>query len=133
MRHAVIIAGGAGKRLWPASREDKPKQLIRLVDGKCLLELALERLSGLFSPEQTLVVTGGAYADDVCDCFAPLPRENVIGEPEGRDTANAIGLAAEIIAAQDEDGTMAVFTADHIIRPEEEFRRCVGLACEVAV
>ena len=132
MRHAVIIAGGAGKRLWPASRQDKPKQLIRLVDGKCLLEVALERLSGLFSAEQTLVVTGGAYAEEVCDCFAPLPRENVIGEPEGRDTANAIGLAAEIIAAQDEDATMAVFTADHIIRPEEEFRRCVGLACEVA-
>ncbi len=132
MRHAVIIAGGSGKRLWPASRRTKPKQLIRLLDGKCLLEVALERLQGLFPPELTLVVTSTAYSDAVCACFAPLPPENVIGEPEGRDTANAIALAAEIIAAQDEDATMAVFTADHIITPEEEFQRCVGLACEAA-
>jgi len=129
----VIIAGGPGRRLWPASRQDKPKQLIRLIDGKCLLEIALERLSGLFPPELTLVVTSASYSEQVCQCFAPLPAENVIGEPEGRDTANAIALAAEIVAGRaGDDATMAVFTADHVITPAEEFRRCVGLACEVA-
>ncbi len=132
MRHAVIIAGGAGRRLWPASREGKPKQLIPLVDGKCLLEIALERLTGLFPLERTLLVTSAAYADEVCSRFPSLPRANVIGEPEGRDTANAIGLAAEIIAAQDPDATMAVFTADHIIKPQEQFQAAVERACRAA-
>ncbi len=132
MRHAVIIAGGAGKRLWPASRRDKPKQLIRLLAGKCLLELALERMEGLFPAERTLVITSAAYCEQVRACLGSLPARNVIGEPEGRDTANAIGLAAEVIAAQDPEGTMAVFTADHIIRPQDEFQRRVERACRAA-
>ena len=132
MRHAVIMAGGAGKRLWPASRRNKPKQLIRFVDGKCLLELALERLEGLFEPQRTMVITSAAYSDDVRGCFSSLPPENVIGEPVGRDTANAIALGAELIAARDDDATMAVFTADHIIRPVEKFAPCVELACRAA-
>ncbi len=132
MRYAVIMAGGSGKRLWPASRKNKPKQLIKLIDGKCLLDLAMERLEGLFEPEQILVVTNAAYAERVGECFTSLPAENVIGEPEGRDTANAVALGAELVAARDDDATMAVFTADHIIRPEDEFRRCVERACRAA-
>ena len=132
MRYAMIMAGGSGKRLWPASRQTKPKQLISLVDGKSLLELAMDRLSGLFPPERILIVTNASYVYDVCQCLPALPKENVIGEPEGRDTANAIALGAELIAARDADATMAVFTADHIIRPVDEFSKCVGLACEAA-
>ena len=132
MRHAVIMAGGAGKRLWPASRLDKPKQLIRMIDGKCLLDVAVDRLEGLFEPEQILMVTAEAYADQIREIFPSLPAENVIGEPEGRDTANAIALAAELIRARDDDATMSVFTADHIIRPVEQFGQCVREAFEAA-
>ena len=132
MRYAVIMAGGAGKRLWPASRETKPKQLIRLLDGKSLLELAVERLEGLFPHARVLVVTNAAYADQIADVCGCLPRENIIGEPEGRDTANAIALAAEIIAARDAEATMAVFTADHVIRPADRFAQCVERACGAA-
>lgn len=132
MRYAVIMAGGSGKRLWPASRENKPKQLIKLVDGKCLLDLALERLEGLFDHEKILIITNAAYAERVCERFPSLPAENIVGEPEGRDTANAIALAAELVAARGENATMAVFTADHIIRPEDKFRQCVERACQAA-
>ncbi len=132
MRYAVIMAGGSGKRLWPASRENKPKQLIKMIDDKCLLDLAMERLAGLFEPEQILVITNAAYSERVGECFTSLPAENIIGEPEGRDTANAIALAAELVAARDSDATMAVFTADHIIRPEDKFRQCVEQACRAA-
>ena len=132
MRHAVIMAGGAGKRLWPASRQSKPKQLIRLLDGKSLLELAVARLEGLFPHERVLVVTNHAYTGQVGDVCDRLPRENIIGEPVGRDTANAIALAAEIIAARDGDATMAVFTADHIILPVDQFVQCVERACRAA-
>ncbi len=132
MRYAVIMAGGSGKRLWPASRENKPKQLIRIIDGKCLLELAMERLEGLFDRERILIVTNACYAGDVCNCLSMIQPSNVIREPVGRDTANAIGLAAELIAAKDKDATMAVFTADHIIRPTEQFHQCVEQACRTA-
>ncbi len=132
MRYAMIMAGGSGKRLWPASRESKPKQLIKLVDGKNLLEVATSRLEGLFGPEQVLIVTNAAYVDSVRDCLTGVPAENVIGEPQGRDTANAIALGAELIAARDPDATMAVFTADHIIRPKEQFDECIERACRAA-
>ncbi|MCK4624626.1 MAG: mannose-1-phosphate guanylyltransferase [Phycisphaerae bacterium] len=132
MRYAVIMAGGSGKRLWPASRENKPKQLIRLVDEKCLMGMAMDRLAGLFEPEQIFVITSTAYAEEVRKCLPSLPTENVIGEPVGRDTANAIALAAELVAARDDNAIMAVFTADHIIRPEDEFRQCVEQACRTA-
>ncbi len=132
MRYAVIMAGGSGKRLWPASRQDRPKQLIRLVDGKTLLEVAVGRLEGMFPPERILVVTNEAYAAQVAAMLPALPKANVVGEPQGRDTANAIALAAEIIAARDPKATMAVFTADHIIRPEQEFLACVEKACVAA-
>ncbi len=132
MRYAVIMAGGAGKRLWPASRENKPKQLIPVIDGKCLLELAVQRLEGLFPPERVLVVTNVAYVDQVAQSCPSLRRENIIGEPEGRDTANAIALAGELISAREKDATMAVFTADHIIRPVDQFRLCVERACRAA-
>jgi mannose-1-phosphate guanylyltransferase len=132
MRYAVIMAGGSGKRLWPASRQDKPKQLIRLVDGKALLEVAVGRLEGMFDPAHILIVTNQAYSAQVSAMLPTLPPENIIGEPQGRDTANAIALAAEIIAARNPRAAMAVFTADHIIRPEEEFLACIEQAFAAA-
>ena len=128
MAYAVIMAGGAGKRLWPMSRSKRPKQLLPLMSGKSLLELAVERLEGLFAPRDILVVTNAEYTDQVAAALPRLPAENIIGEPEGRDTANAIALATEILAAKDEQATMAVFTADHVIRPVECFAGAIRAA-----
>ncbi|NQU74798.1 MAG: NTP transferase domain-containing protein [Planctomycetes bacterium] len=130
MRYAVIMAGGAGERLWPLSRGKNPKQLLRLIMGKSLLELAVERLAGLFAPENILIITSANYADAVSAVITGIPRENIIGEPIGRDTANAICLGATLVAERDADATMAVFTADHIIRPKEVFAKSVKLACD---
>ncbi|MGB2819386.1 MAG: sugar phosphate nucleotidyltransferase [Phycisphaerae bacterium] len=132
MRYAVIMAGGAGKRLWPLSRQNRPKQLLPLIHGKSLLELAVERLRGLFANERIWIITNAEYAGQVCRALPDIPAENVVGEPEGRDTANAIALAAELIAARDESATMAVFTADHVIRPQERFAEAVDTACAAA-
>ena len=132
MRYAVIMAGGAGKRLWPISRLDRPKQLLPLVEGRCLLEIAVERCESCFAPENIYVITNAEYAPQIREALPKLPAENVVGEPIGRDTANAIALAAEILAARDPSATMAVFTADHVIRPVEQFAKSVDAACNAA-
>ncbi len=132
MRYAVIMAGGVGQRLWPMSRKSRPKQILPLIEGRSLLEIAVERLKGVFGYENTYIITNAEYAQQIAESLPQLPVENIVGEPEGRDTANAVALAAAILQGRDPDGTMAVFTADHIIRPQEDFDRCVKLACETA-
>lgn len=130
MRHAVIMAGGSGTRLWPLSRRMRPKQLMRLFNGASLLQLARQRLVGLFEPANIWVITSADYLDQVALELPDIPRANLIGEPVGRDTANAVGLAAAILSQRDPDGTMAVFTADHMIGPQEAFAAAIthGLA-----
>ena len=132
MRYAVIMAGGVGQRLWPLSRKHRPKQLLSLVDGKSLLDVAVERLSGIFDNENIYVITNAEYVNDIAAALPQLPPVNIIGEPEGRDTANAVALGAAILAGKDENGTMAVFTADHVIRPVDQFARSVESACQAA-
>ncbi|MFB3894384.1 MAG: mannose-1-phosphate guanylyltransferase [Phycisphaerae bacterium] len=132
MRHAVILAGGAGKRLWPLSRLGRPKQLLPLLGGKSLLAMAVERLTGLFPNENLLIVTNAEYAPQIAALLPQIPPRNIIGEPEGRDTANAIALATQILTGRDPEATMAVFTADHVIRPVECFQEAVNKACKAA-
>ncbi len=132
MRHALIMAGGSGTRLWPLSRRRRPKQLLKLFDGASLLQHSRRRLEGIFNPENIWVITSAAYLDLVAQELPDIPRENVIGEPVGRDTANAIGLAAHILAQRDPDGTMAIFTADHLISPQEEFADAIDIGLAAA-
>lgn len=132
MRYAVIMAGGAGKRLWPLSRQNQPKQLLRLIGGKSLMEIAVQRLEGVFDPEQIFIVTNAEYVAQIAEILPEIPRENIVGEPEGRDTANAIALAVELLSAKDKNATMAVFTADHIIRPVDCFAKAVETAMTAA-
>lgn len=132
MRYAVIMAGGVGQRLWPLSRKSRPKQLLSLVGGKSLLDVAVERLAGIFDNENIYIITNAEYVDAIASALPQLPAENIVGEPVGRDTANAVALGAAILAGKDPEGTMAVFTADHVIRPVEKFAQSVEAACQAA-
>jgi mannose-1-phosphate guanylyltransferase len=105
--------------------------LLPLLDGENLLSLAVKRLQGLFDPRHILIITNAEYADQIKEALPQLPRENIIGEPEGKDTANAIALAVELLSDK-QDATMAVFTADHVIRPEACFAEAVKHACDAA-
>src|SRR5438445_6112711 len=87
MHYGVIMAGGSGTRLWPISRNDKPKQLLRVVRGKSLLQLSYERLRGILPANQIFVCTASAHAGLVMQDLPELPRENLLGEPIARDTA----------------------------------------------
>ena len=132
MRYAIIMAGGSGTRLWPLSRKSRPKQLLPIFGQSSLLGLAVERLRDLIPPANIYILTNAAYVDAVRDQLSELPPANIIGEPQGRDTANAIGLAAAILNQKDPQAVMGVFTADHIIEPIEVFRRTVKRAFELA-
>ncbi|MGE5612420.1 MAG: mannose-1-phosphate guanylyltransferase [Bacillota bacterium] len=132
MHYGLIMAGGSGTRLWPLSRKDKPKQLLPLVQGRSLLQLAYARLRGLLPPERIYVCTGADYADVVYANLPELPKGNLLGEPVGRDTANAVGFAAAVVQKKDPDAVMAIVTADHVIEPVATFQSALGLAFEVA-
>ena len=133
MRHGVIMAGGAGTRLWPLSRAAKPKQLLRLFSGKSLLRESYERLANLLPDESIYVITGKAHLPAIAKELPELPADNLFGEPVGRATANAVGLAAAILHQRDPDGEMGIFTADHIIKPIDVFCTAVDNAFKAAV
>ncbi len=118
---AVIMAGGTGTRLWPLSRSSRPKQLLRIVGGRSLIREAYDRLRYSIPAEDIYVITLAEYLPAIAEELSTMPPTNLIGEPTGRDTANAIGLAASILHEQDPDTVMGVFTADHLIRSTEAF------------
>jgi len=97
----VILCGGAGTRLWPAARQDSPKQLQSLIFDQPLIAETVYRLSRKYPLDHILIVTGRRYADAIADILPDLPRENIISEPVGRNTAAAIALAAFQIARED--------------------------------
>lgn len=131
MLYSVIMAGGSGTRFWPASRRRFPKQLLSIGTKRPLVEETLARVLPLTPPDRVLVVTNESYAPQTAELLSELPPENVIGEPEGRDTAACIGLAALVLRARDPDAVMAVMPSDHIITPPEAFCSALKAGCEV--
>ncbi len=126
--YALIMAGGGGARLWPASRSALPKQFISLFGKRSLLQIAFDRIVPLIPPERVLVVTGRRYAETIREQLPELAAENVIVEPAGRNTAPAIGLGAIHLRRRDPNAVMAVLTADHIMHEEETFRVALAAA-----
>ncbi len=132
MDYALIMAGGAGTRLWPLSREHLPKPALRLYGVQSMFEIAVDRLLPLFSPEQILVVASADHNQVLHEQVPSIPEANFIVEPEGRGTASAIGLAAIHLEARDPEAVMAVLTADHIIGKPDVFRSVIRSALEFA-
>lgn len=132
MLHAMIMAGGGGTRFWPRSRSKRPKQFLTFSGDRTLIQGTVDRVAAQVPPERTWVVTGAAYVDETRAQLPELPAGNVIGEPEGRDTAPCVGLGAAVIAKADADATIAVMPADHVIEPVQEFRRALHAAEQFA-
>ncbi|MEX0610853.1 MAG: mannose-1-phosphate guanylyltransferase [Pirellulales bacterium] len=131
MLHAIIMAGGTGTRFWPASTNETPKQLLRLVGDATMLRQTVDRLGELVPNERRLVVTNNRLVNAARQQLPELPPRAIIGEPCKRDTAPCIGLAALLVSRTDADATMAVLPADHIIRPAETFQSAIRQAAQL--
>jgi len=125
MDYAVIMAGGTGKRLWPLSRQKRPKQVLKLLDGQTLLRRCFERLRPIFDIRNIIVLTNTEYTDVVREDLSELPVNNVIAEPAVRDTGGAVGLISTVLAKYDPEATIAVVTADQIIEPAEVLQQAL--------
>lgn len=132
----IILCGGAGTRLWPVSRESMPKPFMRLLDGRSLLQTTAARAASLDDVAQLAIVTNIAYSykavEDLAEVALTCPPALLL-EPEGRNTAPAIALAA--LWAQSEhgdDAVLLVLPADHIIRDQQAFRTACQQAIDVA-
>lgn len=132
-RYVVVMAGGRGERFWPLGRRLRPKQFLHLAGGASMLEETVLRLFPRFAPERVLVVTSAQYVDEARKLL-PLPPENVIGEPAGRDTAPCVALACgELLhRGASMDAVMAVTPADHLITPAASFQKQLGDAADFA-
>lgn len=124
--HVVIMAGGIGSRFWPMSTEDCPKQFIDVLGcGKSLLQLTVERFSGICPPENVWVLTSEKYAPLVEEQLPAVPKENILKEPCRRNTAPCIAYAAWKIKKRHPNANMVVTPSDHFVVDTEEFRRVI--------
>jgi mannose-1-phosphate guanylyltransferase len=126
---AVILAGGGGTRLWPASRRRWPKQLLQLGGGESLLAAAARRAEALLGPGRTLIVTAADQASQIREALPTLPPDDVLVEPEPRNTAAAVGLAAVAVERRaGPEALLAVLPADPHIGDEAAFAAAINTA-----
>jgi len=130
--YAIIPAGGAGTRLWPLSRGDRPKFLLDVTgSGATLLQGTARRLAPLAGTERTCVVTGEPHVTAVVEQLG-LPTSQVFTEPSARDSAAAIGLAAAVLHERHGSVVVGSFAADQVITGQRAFERAVRQAVAVA-
>lgn len=133
MLNIVIMAGGRGERFWPQSRQGLPKQLLNLTGNGSMIQETVWRVRDLTAVANIYIVTNALYAGTIREQLPEIPAENLIIEPEGRNTAACIGLAALFVEAVDPEGIMIVLAADHLIKQPAEFCRVLQQGAEVAV
>lgn len=130
----VIMAGGRGERLWPRSRRKCPKQLLNLVGEKSLLQQSVERIRSLTDVERIYVVTSIDYVEQVRQQLKMLPEENILIEPEGRNTAPCVGLAALYLQSRfpEEDPVVAFLPSDNLVHNPAEMRKVLMAGLDYA-
>jgi mannose-1-phosphate guanylyltransferase len=128
--YAVIMAGGAGTRFWPASRSHRPKQLLPLGErpDESLLAATVRRIAPLVPAEDVFIATGRHLLEATALDLPAVPRAQLLAEPVPRNTAPCIGWATSVIARADPDALVAVLPSDHFIRDEARFRETMEAA-----
>ncbi|HLI83046.1 MAG TPA: mannose-1-phosphate guanylyltransferase [Bryobacteraceae bacterium] len=126
--YGLILAGGRGTRFWPRSRKRSAKQVLNVMGERSLIQATVDRLRGVIAPERLWVLTSRELRDEIIRQLPEIPKPQILAEPAQRNTAPAIGLAAQILAAQDPEAVMGVFPADHFVAKAPAFRQAVKAA-----
>ena len=130
--YAVILAGGGGTRLWPKSRTKTPKQFLRLTGKQTMMQVAANRLAKFISWEKIIVVTNELYKDEVHAQLPEVPKENIIAEPEKKDTALAMLVGSLFAKSKDPEAIVINAASDHTVTNESEYVRVMKAAAEMA-
>lgn len=130
--YGVILAGGGGTRLWPKSRNKTPKQFLRLSGKQTMMQVAANRLTKMIPWERIIVVTNELYREEVAEQLPEVPKENIIAEPEKRDTALAMLVGSLFAISKDPDAIVVNGASDHVVTDEREFVRVMKAAITVA-
>lgn len=132
MNYGIILAGGRGERFWPLSTRKNPKQLLKLTSDKVMLEETVERLEGLVPVDKIVVVAGADIESQILQNSPRLRKENLLLEPQGKNTCLALAWAAIHVQKKDPDGVMVVLSSDHMIEPKEQLARLLEAAAGYA-
>ncbi|PWT86010.1 MAG: mannose-1-phosphate guanylyltransferase [Acidobacteria bacterium] len=131
--YSVIMAGGRGTRFWPLSRSQRPKQLLKLLSRKSLIDETAARVLPISGRDRTLIVTVTEQLYAIRKELRTLPRKNFLAEPEGKNTAPCIGLAALEVTARNPNAVMIILPADHWVADVAAFQRTLKAAVELAI
>ncbi len=132
--YVVVMAGGRGERFWPQSRQNCPKQLLRLLGNLTLIEQTAARMLAVAEPENCLVITNIDYVGPMRSLLPMLPPDNIIGEPFGRDTGGCLALASGVLESRGvrNDAVVIATPADHSIESIPAFSNTLMQAVTVA-
>jgi mannose-1-phosphate guanylyltransferase len=130
--YGLILAGGRGTRFWPLSRRSRAKQVLSVVGESTLIQATADRLSPLIPPERLWVLTNDHLRGEIVRQLPQVPKRQILAEPEPRNTAPAIGLAAHILQSLDPDSVMGVFPSDHVIQKPRRYLQFVRSAFRAA-
>lgn len=119
--YALIMAGGEGKRFWPLSSRDNPKQFLRLTNERSLLQNTYDRISAFVENKNIYVITTKDYARKTTEHLPQLDKKNILSEPVGKNTGPCVYYGCKVISDLDEDAVVVVLPADHAISNKRKF------------
>ncbi|MFO7526052.1 MAG: mannose-1-phosphate guanylyltransferase [Ignavibacteriaceae bacterium] len=131
-KYVLIMAGGVGSRFWPRSRKNLPKQLLNIFGQQTMIQQTVDRIKDLVQPENILIITNKVQKALVEEQLPFIPKDNIVAEPVGRNTAPCIGLAAQIISKKSNDAVFVTLPADHLIQDKKKFVETLNRSIEFA-
>lgn len=132
--YAALLVGGSGTRFWPRSRKKMPKQFLNITGDGTLFEKTLQRIKDKVNPENIYIVTNNLYKQEIIKQIAKIkiPAQNILLEPEGKNTAPAVCWVSSVIHQKNPSATILALPSDHLILNQKKYEQVLTEAIELA-